>query len=92
MTSINILLTPLQIQRSHNKGIGLLSHDEARAHKRGKRIGKKPKKKKPNRTNKQTKKNQDSIRCLQCKGTNAGILKRQRPIGEGDQELQKRLV
>jgi hypothetical protein len=25
----------------------------------------------------------------QCKGTNAETLKRQRPIGEGDQELEK---
>jgi hypothetical protein len=43
------------------------------------RIGKKPKK------------TQDSIWCPQCKVTNAETLKQQRPIGEGDQELQKRL-
>jgi hypothetical protein len=34
----------------------------------------------------------DSIWCPQCKGTNAETLKQQRPIGEGDQELEKRLV
>jgi hypothetical protein len=28
----------------------------------------------------------------QCKGTNAETLKRQRPIDEGDQELEKRSV
>jgi hypothetical protein len=43
------------------------------------RIGKKPPKK------------QDSISCPQCKGTNAETLKQQSPIGEGDQELEKRL-
>jgi hypothetical protein len=42
----------------------------------------------------QKKKNhQDSIWCRpQCKGTNTETLKWQRPIGEGDQELEKRLV
>jgi hypothetical protein len=35
---------------------------------------------------------QDSIWCPQCKGTNAETLKQQKPIGEGDQELDKRLV
>jgi hypothetical protein len=43
------------------------------------RIGKEPKK-------------HDSISCPQCKGTNAKPLKQQRPIGEGDQELEKRSV
>jgi hypothetical protein len=39
------------------------------------------------------KKNQDRIWCPQCKGTIlAETLKWQRPIGEGDQELEKRLV
>jgi hypothetical protein len=33
-----------------------------------------------------------SICCPQCRETNADILKRQRPIGENDQELDKRLV
>jgi hypothetical protein len=33
-----------------------------------------------------------SICCPQCRETNAETLKRQRPIGEGDQELEKRLV
>jgi hypothetical protein len=61
------------------KGIGLWSHDNARAHKGGMRIGKTPKK-------------WDSIFCPQCRETNADTLKRQRPIGEGDQELEKRLV
>jgi hypothetical protein len=50
-----------------------------RAHKGDMRIDKTPTK-------------QDSIRCPQCKETNAETLKRQRPIGEGDQELEKRLV
>jgi hypothetical protein len=35
---------------------------------------------------------QDSIWCPQCKGTNTETLKWQRPIREGDQELEKRLV
>jgi hypothetical protein len=52
---------------------------KARAHKGGVRIDKTPKK-------------QDSIRCPQCKETNAETLKRQRPIGERVQELEKRLV
>jgi hypothetical protein len=43
------------------------------------RIGKKPKK-------------VDSIFCSQCRETNADTLKQLRPIGEGDQELEKRLV
>jgi hypothetical protein len=30
--------------------------------------------------------------CPQCKGTDAETLKQQRPIGEGDQELEKRLA
>jgi hypothetical protein len=34
----------------------------------------------------------DSIFCPQCRDTNADTLKRQRPIEEGDQELEKRLV
>jgi hypothetical protein len=59
--------------------IELWSHDKARAHKGGMRIGKKPKK-------------HDSIWSPQCKGTNAETLKQQRPIGDGDQELEKRLV
>jgi hypothetical protein len=42
-------------------------------------IGKKPKK-------------HDSIWCPQCRGTNAETLKGQRPLGEGDQELEKRSV
>jgi hypothetical protein len=43
------------------------------------RIGKTPKK-------------LDSICCSQCRETNADTLKQQRPIGEGDQELERRLV
>jgi hypothetical protein len=39
-----------------------------------------------------TPKKQDTICCPQCRETNAETLKRQRPIGEGDQELEKRLV
>jgi hypothetical protein len=48
-------------------------------HKGGMRIGKKPKK-------------HDSIWYPQCRGTNAETLKWQRPIGEGDQELEKKSV
>jgi hypothetical protein len=59
--------------------VGLWSHDNARAHKGGMRIGKKPK-------------NNDSIWCPQCKGTNTETLKWQRSMGEGDQELEKRSV
>jgi hypothetical protein len=43
------------------------------------RIGKTPKK-------------LDSIYCPQRRETKAGTLKQLRPIGEGDQELEKRLV
>jgi hypothetical protein len=45
----------------------------------GMRIGKKPKK-------------QESICCPQHRETNAETLKQQRPIGEGDQEPEKRSV
>jgi hypothetical protein len=69
----------LQIKGKYSKGIGLWSHDKVTAHKGGMSIGKKPKK-------------YDSIRCPQCKGTNAETLKSKMPIGEGDQELEKRLV
>jgi hypothetical protein len=34
----------------------------------------------------------DSICCPQCRETKADSLKQLRPIGEGDQELEKRLV
>jgi hypothetical protein len=53
--------------------------NKARAHKGDMRIGKTPKK-------------LDSISWAQHKETNADTLKRQRPIAEGDQELEKRLV
>jgi hypothetical protein len=53
--------------------------DKARAHKGGMRIGKTPQK-------------IDNICCPQCKETSADTLKRQSPIGEGEQELEKRLV
>jgi hypothetical protein len=43
------------------------------------RIGKTPKK-------------LDSICCPQCRETNADTLKQQKPIREGDQEREKRLV
>jgi hypothetical protein len=33
----------------------------------------------------------DSICCPQCRETKADTLKQLRPIGEGDQELEKRL-
>jgi hypothetical protein len=39
-----------------------------------------------------TPKTLDTICCPQCRETNADILKRQKPIGKGDQELEKRLV
>jgi hypothetical protein len=42
------------------------------------------------RTGKTTK-NLDSICCPQCRETKADTLKQLRPIGEGDQELEKRL-
>jgi hypothetical protein len=54
-------------------------HDKARAHKGDMRIGKTPKK-------------LDNICCPQCRETKADTLKQLRPIGEGDQELEKRLV
>jgi hypothetical protein len=63
----------------YNKGTGLWSYDKASAHKGGMRIGKTPKK-------------LDSICCPQCRETKADTLKQLRPIGEGDQELEKRLV
>jgi hypothetical protein len=40
----------------------------------------------------ETPKKLDSICCPQCTETNEDTLKRQRPIGEGDQELEKRSV
>jgi hypothetical protein len=48
-------------------------------HNEGMRIGKIPKK-------------LDSICCHQHRETKADILKELRPIGEGDQELEKRLI
>jgi hypothetical protein len=38
-----------------------------------------------------TPKKLDSICCPQCRETKADTLKQLRPIGEGDQELEKRL-
>jgi hypothetical protein len=67
------------IKGKHNKGIGLWSHNKARAHLGGMRIGKTPKK-------------LDSICCPQRRETNAETWKQQRPIGEGDQELEKRSI
>jgi hypothetical protein len=49
-----------------------------RTHKEGMRIDKTPKK-------------LDSICCPQCRETKADTLKQLRPIGEEDQELEKRL-
>jgi hypothetical protein len=51
---------------------------KARTHKRGIKIGK-------------THKKLDSICCPQRRATKADTLKQLRPIGEGDQELEKRL-
>jgi hypothetical protein len=50
-----------------------------RAHKEGMRIGK-------------TTKKLESICCPQCREIKADTLKQQRATGEGDQELEKRLV
>jgi len=61
------------------RGLDFDHFDKARAHKGGVRIGKTPKK-------------QDSICCPQCRETSAETLKQQRSTGEGDQELEKRLV
>jgi hypothetical protein len=52
--------------------------DKARAHKGDMRIGNTPKK-------------LDSICCPQLRETKADTLTQLRPIGEGDQELEKRL-
>jgi hypothetical protein len=52
---------------------------KALAHKEGVRIGKTPKK-------------QDGICCPQWRETKADTLGQLRPLGEGDQELEKRLV
>jgi hypothetical protein len=51
---------------------------KVRAHKGDRRIGMTPKK-------------PDSICCPQHRETKADTLKQQRPIGEGEQELEKRL-
>jgi hypothetical protein len=51
---------------------------KVRTHKGGVRIGKTPKK-------------PDNICCPQLRETKADALKQLRPIGEGDQELEKRL-
>jgi hypothetical protein len=67
------------IKGKHNKGIGLGAHDKARTHKKGMRISKTPKK-------------LDSICCPQHRGSKADTLKQLRPIAEGDQELEERLV
>jgi hypothetical protein len=52
---------------------------KARAHKGDMRIGKTPK-------------NLDILCCPQRRETKADTLKQLRPIGEGDQKLEKRLV
>jgi hypothetical protein len=51
---------------------------KARAHKEGVRIGKTPKK-------------LASICCPQCRESNADTLKKPRPIGKGEQVLEKRV-
>jgi hypothetical protein len=66
------------VKGKHDKGIGLSSHNKARAHKAGMRISKTPKK-------------LDSICCHQHRETKADTLKQLRSIGEGDQELEKSL-
>jgi hypothetical protein len=66
-------------QGQTQQGVGLWAHDKARVHKEGIRIGKTPK-------------TLDSICCPQHRETKADTLKQLRPIGEGDQKLEKRLV
>jgi hypothetical protein len=68
-----------EINGKHNEGIGLSSSDKARAHKGGMRIRKTPQK-------------LDSICCPQRRETKADTLKQMRSIGEGDQELERKLV
>jgi hypothetical protein len=58
------------------RGLDFEHMKKARAHKEGVRIGKTPKK-------------LASISCPQCRETKANTLKQLRPIGEGDQELEK---
>jgi hypothetical protein len=59
------------------RGLDFGNMIKARAHMGGMRIGKTPKK-------------PDSICCPQCRETKADTLKQLRPIGEGDQEVEKR--
>jgi hypothetical protein len=61
------------------RGLDFDNKIKASAHKGDMRIGKTPKK-------------LASICCPQRRGTKANTLKQLRPIGEGDQELEKRLV
>jgi hypothetical protein len=60
------------------KAIGTIRLSKAGGDKGGVRIGKTPRK-------------PDSICCPQCRETKADTLKQLRPIGKGDQELEKRL-
>jgi hypothetical protein len=60
------------------RGLNFDHKIKVRAHKGSMRIGKTPKK-------------LASICCPQCRETNADTLKQLTPIGEGDQELEKRL-
>jgi hypothetical protein len=57
----------------------LILQKEVSAHKEGMRIGKTPKK-------------LHSICCRQRREIKADTLKQLRPIGEGDQEIEKKLV
>jgi hypothetical protein len=66
------------IKGKHNKGIGLWSHDKARAPKGGMRIGK-------------TTKKLDSSYCPQCRETKSDTLKWLKPTGEGNQELERKV-
>jgi hypothetical protein len=78
-----ILCSPsyVDIRSRANTTMGLdFDHKiKARAHKRDMRIGKTPKK-------------LVNICCPQHRETKADTLKQVRPIGEGDHELEKRLV
>jgi hypothetical protein len=69
----------IRARANTTRGLDFEHMIKARAHKGGVRIGKTPKK-------------LDSICCPQCRETKADTLKQLRSIGEGDQELEKRLV
>jgi hypothetical protein len=69
----------IRLRANTTRGLDFDHMIKARAHLGGMRIGKTPKK-------------LDSICCPQSREINADTLKQQRPIGEGDKELEKRLA